>query len=59
MYVKNRKGERLNVYVMDDGEVVPKYPEQSLDGFDLSEVYCLGCSWHGSPRRMLSITRSY
>lgn len=52
MYAKNEAGERLLVYVTSNGEVVPKYPETSTDGFDLSEVFCLGCSWHGSPKRM-------
>lgn len=52
VYVKNKQGERLPVYVMENGEVVPKDPSASTDGFDLEEVFCLGCSWHGSPRRM-------
>lgn len=52
MYVKNEAGERLLVYVTADGQVVPKNPEASTKGFDLSEVFCLGCSWHGSPKRM-------
>ena len=51
MYVKNEQGERLLVYVLENGEVVPKYPEDSMEGFDLTEVFCLGCSWHGSPKR--------
>ena len=53
MYVKNAVGERLLVYVTINGEVVPRKPEESTEGFDLSEVYCLGCSWHGSPKRMI------
>ena len=36
MYVKNAAGERLLVYVTDQGEVVPKDPSQSLEGFDVS-----------------------
>ncbi|MBU3854998.1 MULTISPECIES: hypothetical protein [Bacteroides] len=52
VYVKNEKGERRLVYVTSDGTVVPKNPEETLDGYDLSEVFCLGCSWHGSPSRM-------
>ncbi len=51
LYVKNEKGERRLIYVTAEGEVVPKYPDESLDGFDISEVFCLGCSWHGSPQR--------
>ena len=30
MYVKNEQGERLLVYVLENGEVVPKYPEDSM-----------------------------
>lgn len=52
MYVKNEAGERLLVCVTTDGQVIPKNPEASTEGFDLSEVFCLGCSWHGSPKRM-------
>ena len=51
-YVKNEAGERRLVYVTDEGEVVLKYPEESLEGFDLEVVYCLGCSWSGSPKRL-------
>ena len=44
MYVKNADGERLLVYVYENGEVVPKDPTADLSGFDLTEVFCLGCS---------------
>lgn len=53
VYVKNEKGDRLPVYVTDNGQIVPKDPKASLDGFNLEEVFCLGCSWHGTPRRMV------
>lgn len=53
LYVKNALGERRLVYVMEDGTIVPRHEEESLEGFDLTEVYCLGCSWHGSPKRLL------
>ena len=53
MYVKNQANERLLVYVTTEGEVIPKNPEESTEGFDLNEVFCLGCSWHGSPKRMV------
>lgn len=40
MYVKNEQGDRLLVYVLEDGEVVPKYPEDLMvEGFDLTEVF--------------------
>ena len=32
MYVKNEQGERLLVYVLENGEVVPKHPEDSMEG---------------------------
>ena len=35
------------------GGIVPKDPAASLEGYDLTEVYCLCCSWHGSPKRLL------
>lgn len=53
MYVKNESGERRLVYVTEQVEVVPKNPEETLDGFDISEVFCLGCSWHGSPKKLV------
>ncbi|MCR2007744.1 hypothetical protein NSB20_19990 [Bacteroides acidifaciens] len=53
LYVKNDRNERLLVYVMEDGEIVPKNPADSMEGFDLTEVYCLGCSWHGSPKGLV------
>jgi len=42
MYVKNEQGERLLVYVTDTGEVIPKNPDASTIGFDMTEVYCPG-----------------
>lgn len=53
MYVKNETGERRLVYVTSEGEVIPKKEDESLEGFNLEEVFCLGCSWHGSPKRMV------
>ena len=35
MYVKNANGERLLVYVYENGKVVPKDPAADLSGFDL------------------------
>ncbi len=52
-FVKNEKGERRLVYILQDGNIVAKYPEESLDGFNLDEVFCLGCSWNGNSKRLL------
>ena len=53
MYVKNATGERLFVYVSDKGEVIPKYEDVSTEGFDMNEVFGLGCSWSGDPRKLV------
>ncbi|MBT9873664.1 hypothetical protein GPL06_12750 [Bacteroides salyersiae] len=53
MYVKNKQGDRLLVYITKEGVVIPKDEEASTEGFDFTEVYCLGCSWHGSPKRLI------
>lgn len=50
-YVLNEKGERRLVFVTDNFQVVPAKSDESTEGFDLSVIYCLGCSWSGSPRR--------
>lgn len=51
-YLKNEKGERLVVIVNQEKEIVPIYENESLDGFDTSTLYCLGCSWQGSVDRL-------
>lgn len=50
--VKNINGDSVVVTVTDNYEVIPIHPEESLDGFDLELLYCLGCSWKGSPRSL-------
>lgn len=53
LYVKNPSGWRMLVYVLENGEIVPKHPLEDMEGFDLSIVYCLGCSWSGSPKELV------
>ena len=53
LYLKNPQGERLPIYVTDKHEIVPKDPNASLEGFDLTEIFCLGCSWSGTPKRLV------
>lgn len=55
MYVKNANGERLLVYITKEGNVIPKDSAASIEGFDMTEVFCLGCSWHGSPKQLTLI----
>ena len=44
-YLKNEQGDRLVVIVTSEKEIVPIHEHESLDGFDTSILYCLGCSW--------------
>jgi hypothetical protein len=48
-FVKNEKDETRLVNVTDQFEIVVVHSEESLDGFNLTMLYCLGCSWKGSP----------
>lgn len=50
--VKNDQGESVVVTVNEFFELIPIHPEESLDGFNLDIIYCLGCSWKGSPRSL-------
>jgi len=46
-YVKNESGESLLVTVNEKLKVLPVHEEDSLTGFDLTLLFCLGCSWQG------------
>ena len=50
-YLLNEKGERRLVFVTDDFRIVPSRPVETLVGFDTTVIYCLGCSWSGSPHK--------
>ena len=45
LYVVNDRKERLLVYVLENGEVVPKDPAASTDGFDGSVLSGLFLAW--------------
>jgi len=51
-FVKNEKDETRLVNVTDQFEIVVVHSEESLDGFDLTMLYCLGCSWKGTPKSL-------
>jgi len=51
-YIKNQSGDCLVITVNEKYEIFPIRSEDSLDGFDLSILYCLGCSWKGSPKSL-------
>ena len=50
-YLLNEKGERRLVFVTDDFRIVPSRPVETREGFDTTVIYCLGCSWSGSPHK--------
>jgi hypothetical protein len=50
--VKNKLGESVVVTVTEKLEIIPIHAHESIDGFDLTMLYCLGCSWSGSPESL-------
>lgn len=53
-FVKNESGDNRLVTVNENYEVVAVHSIDSLAGFDLNMLYCLGCSWKGSPQSLRS-----
>lgn len=51
-YILNEKNESILVYVNEDYKVIARNPKESLEGYNIDTVYCLGCSWNGSPRNL-------
>ena len=52
-YLKNDAGERLVVTVNQEKEIIPIHEHESVEGFDTSILYCLGCSWKGSVNNLV------
>ena len=52
-YLKNDAGERLVVIVNLDKEIIPIHEHESMEGFDTSILYCLGCSWKGTVNNLV------
>lgn len=50
--VKNSEGISIVVQVTTEFDIIPVNAEENLDGFDLSFLYCLGCSWKGSIKKL-------
>jgi len=51
-FVKNEKGESRLVTVDESLSINLVHPDESLEGFDLNLLFCLGCSWSGSPKTL-------
>lgn len=52
-YVKDANGNRVLVNVTREFEIVPVSENESLEGCDLEVLYCLGCSWKGTKRKLV------
>lgn len=57
--VKNALNECMVVTINELYEIVPVNSTDSLEGFDLTLVYCLGCSWSGSPQSLRGRDRKH
>lgn len=51
-HVKDQHGNQRLVQVTTDHVVVPVHEDETLEGFDTQTLYCLGCSWVGSPKSL-------
>ncbi|MCB2195664.1 MAG: hypothetical protein KQH79_07375 [Bacteroidetes bacterium] len=51
-YVMNEKGERVNIKVNRNIEIIPMGTDKSLEGFNLDKIFCLGCSWRGTVNQL-------
>jgi len=51
--VKNDSGDCIVVTVTESNEIIPVHENESLEGFDLDVLYCLGCSWKGSVKSLV------
>jgi hypothetical protein len=57
--VKNDTGESVAVQGTSDFEVIPVNPKENLEGFNLECLYCLGCSWNGSIKKLKRFLQIY
>lgn len=53
LFLKNNQNERRLIYVLADHTIIPSREGESLDGFNIDEIFCLGCSWSGSINRLV------
>jgi hypothetical protein len=51
-HVKNESNEFMVVTVNERFEILPVHADEKLEGFDLTVIYCLGCSWSGSTKSL-------
>lgn len=52
-FVKDKEKATRLVQVTWEFEVVAVKDDESLEGFDLNTLFCVGCSWSGSLRKLV------
>ncbi|MBT3244652.1 MAG: hypothetical protein HN352_16000 [Bacteroidetes bacterium] len=52
-FLLNKSGDRINVKVNREFVIIPLDPDSSMNGFDQSILYCLGCSWKGPKEKLI------
>jgi len=57
--VKNDAGGSIVVQVTREFEIIPVNTPDSLDGYNLNYLYCLGCSWKGSVNKLKRFLQSH
>lgn len=53
LYIKNELGERRLIFVMQDYSIVASKEGETVEEFNLDIIYCLGCSWSGSIKKLV------
>ena len=51
--VLNVNGDAIVVEVNELFEIVPVNSGQSLEGYNLDVLHCLGCSWKGMAKKLV------
>ncbi|MDD2564577.1 MAG: hypothetical protein PHU27_10220 [Salinivirgaceae bacterium] len=55
-HLKNEKGETLLVQITREFVIVPVNTNESVEGFDQTTLYCLGCSWIGTIKELKTVS---
>ena len=54
-YLKNKSGDVVVVQVSQDYQIIPIKENETIDDFDNTILYCLGCSWKGTIHDLIKI----
>lgn len=51
-FIKDKLGNRINIKVSREGEIIPKDESVNLNDYNTNTIYCLGCSWSGNKKSL-------